>query len=838
MFDFARKKPISPAVNQSNPAAKSPGPEPEKVKEIDKVEVEPKADLPASEPVGKLEISSFSKVINFCFYAIVLVTPLLFSSFTSEFREFGKQNFVFFLVAISLGIWLLKILTTRRLSWVKTSLDFILLAYLGVYLATSLVSIDKPSSFLGYYGRFTGSFVSVACFVVLYFLLTNNVRSPKTANRIINYLWVGMGIVLAYSLLQIFGVFVLPLPFTHNNAFNPIGSQAALAIFAAISLIFFQCLLFARKQSRLNNWILGILTIMGLGILLLINAFIAWLVLALGMIAFLAIAMSSKSEASSGNWIWKPMLVLVVAMVFVAFQFLPQIINPRNLTKARLPVEVQLSNSATWNLVKNSFSGGAKEVILGSGPGTTGIAFGEIKPADLNRTIVWNLNFDRASTEIANILIETGILGFLAFELTGLLFLFFALYFLLKKRENNDWMSALVFFMIWLALYITHFFYFFNTTFYLLYWVSLGVFMAIVSWNIQEAASSRDISLAFSARTALPWMFVSLLVFGGLLVAVFFQAAVLAGELAYALGVTELRSANPDLVKSEKELIRAKVLNPYRDIYFLTYGQNLILQARKEAAKPTPNVEQIKVFMADLINAGQKAAALSPNKSSNWSTLAQFYTNIKPLASGADKFIIESLQKAIERDPKNPALHYQLGQAYSVASEVIDQQLAKKAGIDTTKQLTNAQLSQITKIDPDAIKNAVDELKKAIELKSDLPQFYIQLGRTYEKAGQVDEAKVLFDSAANIFPNNTDVLFEQGRITFNQQKIDDAEKIFLAVLAINPDYANARYSLGRIYQQKGDNVKALVEYEKVSQIVGPNAELDKLIETLRTSKKR
>jgi tetratricopeptide (TPR) repeat protein len=825
---------------------------------------------------ASVDFSGFNKVINFCLYALVLLTPLLFSSWASEVRDFNKQAFVFLGVVVILGVWVVKILTSRSVSWVKTSLDYILLAYLGVYFLTSLTSIDKVSSFLGYYGRFTGSFLSVLTMVVLYFLVVNNLKSERIVKKITNYYLIGSAIVLVYSFLQLLGAYILPFAFTHDRGFNPIGSLVALAIYAAMSVVFLQWMFFVEtNRTKARTFFLGFLTVLAFAILFLINSFVAWLVLALSLVAFLALSMTVMGEKqSSPTWFWKPMLALVVSVLFVAFQFLPAVVNPRNLVSVDLPVEIQLSNSTTWNLVGNSFKHGVKNALLGSGPGTTGIAFGDIKPTDLNKTIVWSLNFDRASSEVANIAIESGLLGLLAFELVSILFFFYGLFFLLKRSDHVGWKYAFGFFMLWLALYITHFFYFFNSSFYFIYWFAIAIFMAVAHMTAGESEEeSRSLSFSSSPRSALSWMFVSLLLLAALLVGAFFEAAIYGAEASYTAGVKELNQAKPDFAKVANSFGRAITLNPYRDTYLLAYGQNLIFQASEEAAKEQPNVAQIQSWMSDLITAGQNATNLSPAKASNWSALAQFYTGIRPLVNGTDKYILESWQKAIDRDPKNPALYVQLAQAYSNASEVIDPAIvgsgadADQDGLSDAKEqelgsdsnntdtngngvsdgdevkngyspsgtgrLTAAQVASFTKIDQAMLKQAQDALNKAIELKPDLPDSYIALARVLEKANKIDEAKKQLDQAAKDFPGNADILFEQGRITYNQKNYNAAEKIFLQVVAIVPTHANAHYSLGLIYLQRNDKVKALAEFEKTREITGPNVDLEKQINELK-----
>lgn len=835
------------------------------------------AESSSASGATSVDVSRFNKVINYSLYALVLLVPLFFASWTSEVREFNKQSLVIIVTAIMLGAWVVKILTTRAVSWVKTSLDFILLSYLGVYLVSSLTSIDRASSFLGYQGRFTGSFLSVLAMVLLYFVIVNNVRRESVYKRITDFYLIGSVITLVFSFFQLMGVYLLPFAFTQDRGFNPLGSIVGLAVFAAISVVFSQWIFFAEPtRTKSKTLLAGLLMTMGLIVLFVVNAFIAWLILALSMIGFLAIGMSVNESAAqkhpSANWFWKPMLVLVLSVLFVAFQFLPAVLNPRNIVNVQLPVEIQLSNSTNMSLVGNSLKQGLKSAVLGSGPGTTGLAFGTIKPEDLNKTIVWSLNFDRASSEIAGITIETGILGLLAFELASILFLFYGLYFLMRKSSAPGWKYAFGFFSLWLALYVTHFFYFFNSTFYFLFWLFLALFMAISHMQSHDD-SEHSLSFASSPRSAMSWMFGALLMLAVLLVGTFFQAAVIGAEMSYASGIKELNKAEPNFARASEKFGRAVTLNPYRDSYLLAYGQNLIFRASEEAAKEEPNVPQIQQWMSDIISAGLTATQVSPNKASNWSALAQFYTGIRTLVQGTDQRIIDSWLAAIELDPKNPSLYLQLSQAYVNASQTIDPAIAgtgedgdqdglsdareQELGANSQSSDSNnngvsdgdevksgfnpagagrldAQvIASFTKTDQAMLTKAQDAINKAIELKKDLPDSYIALSRVLQQSQKLDEAKAKLAEAAGLFPSNVDILFEQGIIAFNQRSFNEAERFFNTVLAIEANYANAHYSLGLIFDQRGDKTKALASYEKAREISGPNVELEKRINELK-----
>ncbi|HYE22517.1 MAG TPA: tetratricopeptide repeat protein, partial [Verrucomicrobiae bacterium] len=615
-------------------------------------------------------------------------------------------------------------------------------------------------------------------------------------------------------------------------------------------------------------------TIAGLILMFLVNSFISWLILSLGLIVFLALALATMiNNNSSATWFWRPLLVLVVAILFVGFQFLPNSINPRRSVRINLPVEIQLSNSANWNMVKNALS---NKPILGYGPGTTGLAFGEIKPESINKSIVWSLNFDRASSEIANIAIETGLLGLLAFEATAVLFLLYALFFLLRRTDYPGRMQAFGFFLLWLSLYITHFFYFFNTPFYFLYWLSLGLFMAITHWE-QNQSEQPNLTFSDSPRSALSWMFASLLILAVLLVGGFFQVSVYFAETAYASGIKELNKPQPDFAKVHSDFASAIERNQYRDVYYLAFGQNLIFRASQEAAKAEPNVEQFQSWISTLVQAGNSAVNVSPNKAGNWSARAQFFNQLRPLSiEGTDQAIISSWEEAAKRDPRNPAVQVQLALAYANAAETIDAKIVGEGGADTdgdglvdaketelgsnprssdsndngvtdgeevkagfnpagAGRLSSAQLRNFTKIDESMLKKAEDALRKAIQIKEDLPDSYVALARVYERWNKLDQARMQLDDANKRFANNSEIKYELGRITFNQRNYPEAERLFNEVVRLVPNHANAHYSLGLVALQKNDRAKALAEFEKTREITGPNVDLEKVINDLKNA---
>jgi hypothetical protein len=828
--------------------------------------------IQGQEKVGEagktVNMQSFNRFFNWCLYLLIVLVPLTFLPITSEVREFNKQTVLFFLVVLMLAVWVIKVLTTRSVSWVRTPLDFLLPTYLVVLALASVLSLDKVSSFLGYYGRFTGSFISVLSLIVLYFLVVNNIRGKNMVQRIEDLI-IGSGVVvLFYSFLQILGIYIIRFNFAKTQSFNPIGSLVGLSIFSALILILIQHAWLTQENSGARNILYSIVTLLGLIIMFVINAFIGWLTLTLGLIIFLALALVIYvNNNTKVTWFWKPIVVLVVGIIFVGFQFLPLTLNPSRLINSKLPVEIQLSNSANFNLVKNAL---VKKPILGFGPGTTAVAFGQIKPSVLNKTVVWNVDFDRASSEFANILIESGFLGFLAFEAIAVVFFFYGLFFLLRKTDHVGRMHAFGFFVLWCTLYLAHFLYFFNTTSYFLYWLSMAVFMAIVQWQQVEVDETK-ISFNNSPKQAFSWMVVSLFVLAALLIGAFFETAVYLGETAYTSGLNELAKQNPDFVKAGNYFASAINRNPYRDVYYLGLAQDLVFLASQEVGKSNPDLQKFQNWIQQIVASSNTATSISSNKPSNWSDRAQLYTELRSLAvPGTDQVIISSWQEAIKHDSQNPELQVELADAYYTASTTIDPKIlgtgtdsdgdgisdqqealfgcpldnTNKDGVsDGAKiaagfscsgpgRLSQSQLAPYLKNDSTMLKNAEDAAKQAIALKDDLPDPYIQLARIYEKGNNLDQARKELSDANLKFPNNVDIAYELGRILFNQKKYTDAENIFNNIIALVPNHADALFSLGLLAEQKGDYSQALNYYQKVQQITGPNVDLETKIQDM------
>jgi len=144
-------------------------------------------------------------IIEFCFLALFIITPFLFTPFNSELFELNKMLFVYAITTIIVGTWVTKSIAVKRLIFKRTFLDIPLLLFLASQVMSTIFSIDRHVSLWGYYSRSQGGLLSTISYLVLYWAFVSNINKSKIEN-LIRYLLIGATILSIYAMLEHFGV--------------------------------------------------------------------------------------------------------------------------------------------------------------------------------------------------------------------------------------------------------------------------------------------------------------------------------------------------------------------------------------------------------------------------------------------------------------------------------------------------------------------------------------------------------------------------------------------------------------------------------------------------------
>jgi len=482
---------------------------------------------------------------------------------------------------------------------------------------------------------------------------------------------------------------------------------------------------------------------------------------------------------------------------------------------AVLPSEVSLSGGISWDITTSALSDSLKQFALGTGPSTFTYEFSKYRPESFNQNFLWSVRFSRPLGTIFDVLATTGLLGGLSFLIIillmlGVLFIVWlsVAHFKVRKSrlgtsislEGEDplqkagdsninlfgiFISLAVGWMLLLASI-------FVSNFSTVHWVLFFMFLAMI-YNVAHLLKALTleatvIHLKVSPQYTLIISFAFILIFTGLILISIFIGRFYTAEIYFAKGVAAANRA--DLTGVTEYLGRAVKLNNNRAKFHLDLSQAYLTRGTIEFTKSNPDQNILSNALSGAVDQAKLATTLAPNSVDTWEFLAQMYANAQSLAPEANRFRIQALERAIELEPRNPSLHLSMAQSRLVAQDV---QAADKA------------------------------VGEALKLKSDYASAYYLRGTINEQKNHISGAIEDMATALSLSPKDAVIAFDLGRLYYNRAQGDDlvrAEQLFLYAIQLNANYADALWSIGLLYERKGQVGKALEHYRKV-QVLNP-----------------
>lgn len=124
-----------------------------------------------------------NKAIEYLFYALFLLVPLVFAGNTSELFEFNKMWLTFVIAILIAFFWFSKMVILKRPIFRRTIFDLPLGLFLISQIVSTVVSLDSYISFWGYYSRWNGGLLSIITYIFLFYAFVSNF-SEDSANDI------------------------------------------------------------------------------------------------------------------------------------------------------------------------------------------------------------------------------------------------------------------------------------------------------------------------------------------------------------------------------------------------------------------------------------------------------------------------------------------------------------------------------------------------------------------------------------------------------------------------------------------------------------------------------
>jgi tetratricopeptide (TPR) repeat protein len=657
--------------------------------------------------------SFFDQAITYSFYLLVFFAPIIFTTSNYELFEFPKMLLVYFFAGLIFCLWALKSLSEKKFTFVNTPLAIPLLLFLGSQILSTIFSIDRHTSIFGYYSRFNGGLLSTFSYLILFFAAVSNLNRTKALKlasvAILSSLFVSLWGIPSHfgydpscflirgkldatcwsqdfqptlrifstlgqpNWLAAFLVMTIPL----SLAFGLFAKQIQFKIF--FFLAFVACFLaFLFTNSRAGALALAFALLAFGGIFVLVNLKSLRVFVKKPKISYLKDKVLPKAGSYSANSVF--IFLSIISILILTLRFGGFLIGRVKEAAQKPPSQTQASQPTTpggteSGQIRLIVWRGALDVfrhypLFGSGVETFGYSYYQYRPSEHNLTTEWNFLYNKAHNEYLNYLATTGFVGTLVYFLLIIVFIIWAVQFIIKQKstspESNNRLLIIGFLCGYLAYLIQNFFGFSIVVVSLLFFLYPALTFLIV--DVGKRVSLNLKLNAFLTRIGI--LFVSLLFLSN----IFFLVRTFLADVnfAYGQGLFQL----DDYESADLYLKKAAGLILLPEPLYLSYlGYNASFLAQET---------QSKEFLQEALTQTKKALQISPAHLSLWRNATNTYLELS-----------------------------NLDQSFLTQAQISAQAAAKLAPTDAETLLQFAQVQKIAGNDAQAI----ETLEKVLHLK-------------------------------------------------------------------------------------------------------------------------
>jgi tetratricopeptide (TPR) repeat protein len=731
--------------------------------------------------------------INFFFLLLtIFCIPLLYIPAFRSVWDLPKELALYTFLSIIFVLSLFEIVKTKKLRQKRTVLDkpFVVLLCAGLF--STLFSKNPSLSFWGIGDAFVLHFFAIFLFVAWAWILIQKIESEKLFHQAL----------FVFFLSGIFSsIIFLSFEFSHffgSQIINPVAKLNSVFGIYMVSLFTLSLgsLVPSIKQKGSYFVISLLCVVMTLLTLFRLDFQILWVLLAFGMGLLFLVSMA----------FWGAVRKSVLLCTFSLFLFsLFHLLLPNVLNFGRaLPSEINLNPAMSGSIIASVLSINPQNFLLGSGPGTFMYNFSLFRPGELNQSsYFWSLRFDSPWSSLYSWLCEFGFLGSLS--LLFILLLIFgsvlsavlhirssfwkrARFSFEKIRATDSSLEYFVCMIAWFLLTCGIIISVYNFALWFVWWTMLAFVVLGLSYIQPNLVKESEKTFEISPQYVFVVSFFFLLLSA---------ATVFGGVMWGKIAVAEYFVAHSDVHSALK-------IRPQSSEYLLLLARES-LQDSLSFVSTDPN--RAAELLSSAIDFASRAREIDPNNVRVFEILSTAYLQTLPYTNELSLqqsllYATDAVTHALQLEPNNPVFVSQLGLIQEFSSQF---DLAEKS------------------------------YKKAISFKSDYVQAYFDLARLYEKQNKTDAAISLYEEYRVIDPQSRDVLYELGRLYYNRKHEGDekrAEKIWLLSVQIDPNFSNALYSLGLLYEKKGEYALAVEYFKKVHTLNPENKDVDKKLKSL------
>lgn len=627
-----------------------------------------------------------STIIEYTFYVLFFLVPLIWLPVTNELFEFNKMILVYFGAAIVSTVWLYKSASEGKFVYKRTPLDVPIFLFLFANIAATVFSIDQHTSIFGYYSRFNGGLLSTISYIILYYALATFFDKKKLFNLL-------KILLISSTFVAIYGILQHPTPFFRN----------ADGSFRGIDAGYWQQNAQARVFSTLGhpNWLAAFLAmVMPFGFFFLIFSKNFWERTALAfflVISFLAFTFTYSRGGTIGfaaallvfilgagfffrselkrffsfgrynfNFFHPPRLGFFLSLILISwvatFVIFGNAFTSRGINFASITAEGDTQLAAAGpetGRIRLVVWKGALGIfkhfpLVGSGVETFAFSYYMFRPIEHNLTSEWDFLYNKAHNEFVNYLATTGAVGLATYLILVITFTLLVLRYLNQKSANGNKMFALLLLAGYVGYHAQNFFGFSVVAIALLFYL-LPVFFFVLEASV--FLSERTISLIFLKRGLYSNIAKAAAAISGVFLIVAISMLWLT-DLYYNRGVSTLGSK-----ASYSYLKTAAALRPDEPLYKAYLGLSAMNLALNEKG------ERRQAKIAESFEYLNSATSISPSNLNIWRIRLQA---IYDLAGDEEEYkpqLIETAEITGELAPTQADIQYDLASTYVFAGD-------------------------------------------------------------------------------------------------------------------------------------------------------------------------
>ncbi len=741
--------------------------------------------------------------------AIGGLLPILFIPSTFVPFSGGKVLLVTFAVVIAILFFVMAMLREGSL---KLRFSLILLGVWSIAAVTFVsawLSGDTRDAFFGNgLDSYTAYFVFLSALLVT--VTASFHHSKQMVIRLYGVLIFSALILSLFHIIRIFfGPEVLSFSIFNSPTSSLVGSWNGLAILYGLVVLLVLMALQQLPLSRPGRYIAMGVMFLSLIMLAIINFLPAWwiLVTVSGVIGLYHLVRNlwkkgtNEDQKDSVDMLVSAIVIFVVAIVFIVGGSSLGAFISEKLGVSFL--EVRPSLSATVEITRAVYE---DNLLLGAGPNRFMDVWRVHKNPAINQTIFWDTPFDSGFSYIATSLVGTGLAGVIAYLIfiSGLVWGGFRF---ITRAPTSDrfWhfigLSSLVssvYLLVMSSVYVP------PPSILLLGAITTGIFLA----SYTRLMPPRSITISAEKGK----------VYGIILVVLAVGVVSAVGYVAYAgttqmLAVYKFNQAMGTVSEGDSvDVLNDKIVAAFNiasnDVFAQQIAFHNLSRMRTVLGVTEPSTTEQQVFQdsaSRAIEAANTAITLDPTDPFNHQLAGQVYSVLSLIGvEGAGERARESFIAAKVLDPQNPII------------DLMEADLALASG-DTALARAGAE--------------------EAVRKKGNFTEALFFLAQLDINDGNVERAIIIVNGIAQMEPQNPARRYQLGVLLASNDRLNEAVTAFEQAVALDPQYANARYFLALGYAEQGQAEKAIEQLTVVRGLNESNSAVDNLIEQLRENGK-